>query len=91
MKGHAFFYFRDNAFIKDVPTWKQADVLAENVESARKLLALKQAISTSDPPVPCFDGYPCKYAGLKVNSRLLKLEVDDNDREAVEEVIKEAL
>jgi WD40 repeat protein/GTPase SAR1 family protein len=89
MKGHAFFYFRDNAFIADVPAWKQADILSEDEESAAKLKVLKDAIRQADPPLPYFDGYPCQYNGLKVNSRILKLEVNESDWETLKDVIKD--
>ncbi|MFC1634820.1 DUF4062 domain-containing protein [Planctomycetota bacterium] len=89
MKRRAFFYFRDKAFIADVPAWKQAGALSEDEESAGKLEALKNMIRQSGPAVPCFDGYPCKYVGLKINPRLLKLEVDESDWETVENVIED--
>lgn len=87
MKGHAFLYFRDKAFAEDVPAWKQSDVLSEDANAAEKLHALKEAIRRSDSVAACFDGYPCRYAGLKVNTRILKLEVGESDWEAIREAI----
>ncbi|MBI2481103.1 MAG: ATP-binding protein, partial [Planctomycetia bacterium] len=63
----------------------------ENDESAEKLKALKSAIERTQLPTPPFKDYPCEYAGLRINWRLAKLELDDTDRRALEEVAKDGL
>ena len=91
MYDHSFFCYRDAAFIKDVPTAKQSDLRAEDDESAEKLRALKSAIERTQLPTPPLRNYPCRYAGLKINWRLAKLELSDADRHALEEVAKDGL
>lgn len=44
MAEHAFFYFRDAAYIKSIPPEKQKDFTAEDTTGAEKLLRLKQRI-----------------------------------------------
>jgi hypothetical protein len=57
-----------------VPAAKQVDLRAEDDESAQKLAALKAAIEATRLPTPPLKNYPCRYAGLKINWRLAKLE-----------------
>ena len=91
MFDHAFFCYRDAAFIKDVPTEKQSDLRAEDDESAAKLSTLKSAIDRTQLPTPPLRNYPCRYAGLKINWRLAKLELNVADQQALEEVAKDGL
>jgi len=44
MHDHAFFFFRDRTFNRDVPEPKRADVLPEDDDSAGNLTRLKEAI-----------------------------------------------
>ena len=66
MQGHGLFFFRDPAFMGDVPETKRADMLAEDDEAARKLAELKAAIRQANLPHPPLENYPCRYAGLRV-------------------------
>ena len=47
MAEHAFFYFRDPAYIKTIPPEKIKDFTAENAEGAEKLRKLKEEIRKS--------------------------------------------
>jgi len=47
MAGHAFFYFRDPAYVNSVPESDRKDFTAENAEDAEKLLKLKKGIRES--------------------------------------------
>ena len=51
MAEHAFFYFRDPAYIKSIPTDKQKDFTTEDVKGAEKLKILKGKIRGSGQPV----------------------------------------
>jgi telomerase protein component 1 len=51
MRSHAFFYFRDAAFIDALPAEQQPDFNAEDAESAEKLRRLKEQIKASGLPV----------------------------------------
>ena len=51
MAEHAFFYFRDPAYIKSIPADKQKDFTAEDAEGAEKLRRLKEKIRGSGQPV----------------------------------------
>ncbi|MBF8277207.1 MAG: hypothetical protein HW390_2280 [Candidatus Brocadiaceae bacterium] len=44
MAEHAFFYFRDPAYIESIPPEKQKDFTAEDAEGAEKLRGLKEKI-----------------------------------------------
>jgi hypothetical protein len=51
MRSHAFFYFRDPAFIETLPAAQRPDFNAEDAESAEKLRRLKERIKASGLPV----------------------------------------
>ncbi len=51
MRTHAFFYFRDPAFIDSLPTERQRDFRSENDEHAEKLRKLKNRVRSSGLPV----------------------------------------
>ena len=92
MHGHGMFFFRDPAFIDDVPEAKQADLRAEDGQSAKKLAALKQAIRDTDLPFPPLDGYACRYAGLRINWQLASRELAAQaDREALRQVAEDGI
>lgn len=56
MAGHAYFYFRDMAFIEKVPQERRQDFNAEDAETAEKLKELKKRIKHSEFPVQ--ENYP---------------------------------
>ncbi|MCX5770834.1 MAG: DUF4062 domain-containing protein, partial [Candidatus Hydrogenedentes bacterium] len=56
MAQHAFFYFRDPAYIDTVPPAQRPDFVSEDPASARKLENLKDRIRTSGFPVR--ENYP---------------------------------
>lgn len=60
VRTHAFFYFRDPAFISDLPAGLRDDFLAENEQAARKLIVLKDQIRAR---CKVFENYACSYAG----------------------------
>jgi tetratricopeptide (TPR) repeat protein len=76
MKPRAFFYFRNPAFIGDVPLSKQAEVKAESDTAAKKLYHLKEDIKDvfelNNIPEHIMPAYPCKFKGLKMNLQLVK-------------------
>ncbi len=51
MAGHAFFYFRDPAYVNSIPEKDRGNFLAENEEGADKLKQLKERIIKSGLPV----------------------------------------
>jgi len=56
MAEHAFFYFRDPAYIKTIPPDKQKDFAETDAESTEKLRRLKDRIRKSGMPV--HENYP---------------------------------
>jgi len=86
MHARALFLFRDPAFIANVPEAKRADMMAEDDESAEKLRRLKGAIREADLPIPLLENYPCRYAGLRINWRVARFELDEADAKALEAV-----
>lgn len=56
MAKHAFFYFRDPAYIKSIPADKQEDFATEGTEDTEKLRKLKEKIRKSGMPV--IENYP---------------------------------
>ena len=56
MAEHAFFYFRDPAYIKTIPQDKQKDFTAEDAGGAEKLQRLKEEIRKKNLPV--HENYP---------------------------------
>ncbi len=51
MERHAFFYFRDPAYLQTLPAEGRKDFLSENAESADKLAQLKERIRQSGLPL----------------------------------------
>ncbi len=74
MKTRAFFYFRDAAFLKDVPEKERADFLAESDDAAQKLKVLKKEIKAK---CPVFENYPCAYDGLDENGKVKLTRLED--------------
>jgi len=91
MHARALFLFRDPAFLADVPEAKRADMTAEDDESAEKLRRLKGAIREAGLPIPPLESYPCQYAGLRINWRLARRELDDAAQAALEAVAADGI
>ena len=91
MYGHSLFFFRDPSFIQDVPEPKQSDVRAEDADSEEKLARLKQAVLGADLPIPPMESYPCRYAGLRVNPRILRMELEEAEHQALSKAVDGAL
>ncbi|GMW02383.1 MAG: hypothetical protein AMXMBFR84_35190 [Candidatus Hydrogenedentota bacterium] len=83
MRSHAFFYFRNPAFIDDVPVTKRSDLRPENAESKDKLLSLREAIRQTPLSYPPMENYPCRYAGLRINWRLASQNLTQADRDVL--------
>ena len=86
MHDHAFFFFRDPAFNREVPPPKRAEVEAEDAESAHQLERLKQDIRAARLPVPPVENYPCHYRGLRINRRLAAVALDEAERRTLEQI-----
>lgn len=91
MRDHAFFYFRDPAFLKDIPAAKRTEMAAESEEAAEKLSALKEEIRSAGLPNSVFENYPCQYAGLRINWGLARFDLDESDEKALETVAADGL
>ena len=91
MHSRAFFYFRDPSFVQDVPEPKRADLEAEDAEPSERLAELKAAIRKAKLPIEPFENYPCRYAGLRINWRLARIELGDAERAALEEIAEDGL
>lgn len=64
----AFFYFRDPAFISDVPTEYKEDFESESEEAFEKIETLKSNILLSGLEV--YSNYPCRWLG-EVQNKLM--------------------
>lgn len=84
MLSQSFFYFRDTTFLDDVPTARRSDLLSDSDESAGKQAELKQAIRNAD--VSVYEDYPCRFSGLKINWRLARLKLNEDDQQKLEQV-----
>ena len=91
MKDHALFFFRDPAFMDDIPEAKRAEMAAENDSAAEKLARLKEEIVHAGLPIPVVENYACQYAGLRINWRLARSELNEKDAQALEEVAEDGL
>ncbi|RNA40619.1 telomerase component 1-like, partial [Brachionus plicatilis] len=56
---NAFFYFRDNSFIQNVPAEYRDHFVENNVQNSEKLESLKAEIRNSSYEI--FDGYKCRW------------------------------
>jgi len=86
MHPHSIFLFRGPAFMADVPEPARPQAAAENPESAEKLAALKQRIRDTNLPIPPVEDYPCRFAALRLNWRIARLELEESDIKALEAV-----
>lgn len=98
MHGHGMFFFRDPAFIGQIPEAKREDFLAElavpsaDPSPAEKLALLKQAIRDTPLSFEPFDGYPCHYAGFRINWQLVSRDLENQaDRKALHEVAEDGI
>lgn len=91
MREHAFFYFRDPAFMDDVPEAKRAEMATENEAAAKKLATLKDEIRSAELPNSIFENYPCRYAGLKINWGLARFDLTKEDEKALAAVAGDGL
>ena len=92
MAGHAFFYFRDPAYVNALPSEEKTDFTAESAENTEKLQRLKEQIRKSGFPVR--ENYPDpKALGELVRQDLIKVidqlyppdeKLDPLDREALD-------
>lgn len=63
MAKHSLFYFRDPAFISQIPEINRSDFIAENSEAAHKLAALKDKIRASNRML--MENYPCNWDDVR--------------------------
>lgn len=91
MHPHSIFLFRNAAFMADVPEPMRLEVAAEDTESADKLAELKQRILDTNLPIPPIENYPCRYAALRLNWRVARMELDQADVQVLESVAGDGL
>ena len=91
MRNHGVFFFRDPAFIDNAPEAKRSEVQAESPASAQKLIELKERIRQAKLPIPITENYPCRYAGLRINWRLARFDLNDADQKSLEKVADDGL
>jgi hypothetical protein len=84
MQSQSFFYFRDKTFLDEVPRARRGDLLSDSDEAAGKQAELKQAIRNAD--VSVYENYPCRFSGLKINWRLARLKLNEDDQQKLEQV-----
>lgn len=84
VRQRSFFYFRDPGFPGEVPERLQADVVAESSAAATRVTELKQRVRDyyGDLPGHVYDGYPCRFAGIRLSYDLL----DDEARSRLADV-----
>jgi telomerase protein component 1 len=93
-KPRSFFYFRDDAFISDIPTEKQADVKDTDALQQQKLKELKKRIQSTYADLPeNLNNYSPVYDGLRINWLELKQSgaLNKKDMELLEEYAKDNL
>lgn len=83
MASRAFFYFRDPAFIKDLPAAHQQSFQAENDEAAGKLRRLKEKIRSRFPVV---EDFASSYAGLGSDGRVVLSGLEEFGRRVLEDL-----
>ncbi|NUQ65363.1 MAG: DUF4062 domain-containing protein [Pirellulales bacterium] len=86
MQARAMFFFRDPAFLSEVPEPLRRQMAAEDAESAEKLAVLKRVIREAGLPIPPVEHYPCRFAGLRIDRRLVNFHLEEADAKALEAV-----
>jgi len=89
MQPRALFFFRDPAFINDLPEPLRLQLVEEGDQSedspGSKLASLRKAILGANLPIPPAE-YPCRFAGLRINWRVAQFELAEADMEALKAV-----
>lgn len=91
MHPHSIFFFRDPAFMTDVPQGARPQIAAEDPQAAEKLAQLKQRIRDTNLPITPLENYLCRFAGLRLNWRIARLELEESDVRALEDVAADGL
>ena len=73
-QNKAFFFFRDAAFMSEVPEEHHSSMLSETFETKQKMENLKSRIRTSGLEV--YDGYPARWLGT-VEGRCMTAGLED--------------
>ena len=81
------FFFRDPAFIDEVPEAEASASCRPKDEERREARQLEAGDPGANLPFPPLDGYPCQYAGLRINWQLEPLDLkDEADQRPLEKV-----
>ena len=91
MQPRALFFFRDPAFIGQMPEPLRAQARAENPEAEQNLARLKKEIRDARLPTPPVEHYPCRFAGLRINWRLARFALPEPDAQALEAIAADGL
>ena len=91
MRDHGIFFFRNPAFMADVPEAKKAEMSAEGPESAAKQQRLKEEIRQAQLPIPLVENYHCRFAGLRINWGLARFDLNAADQQLLEAVAGDGL
>ena len=83
MSVRAFFYFRDPAFLSDVPESSRSDFLPESDEAAEKLRVLKDEIRKRRP---VFENYPCRFGGTGAGDRVMLADLESFGNRVLEDL-----
>jgi|GEM_PF-3549054 len=91
MRMHGFFYFRDPSFMAEMPPEVRQQVEPENAEAVRRLDELKEEIRRAGTVASLRENYRCRYAGLRLDWRLVRDALDEADRRRLEQVAADGI
>jgi telomerase protein component 1 len=83
MQRRAFFYFRNPAFISDIPEPHRADFLQENDEARARLYRLRSEIRQR---CTVRENYGCGYGGVDRDGRVLLTGLEPFGRQVLEDL-----
>jgi len=83
MAKRAFFYFRNPAFIYDLPADQSEIFLPESAEAAEKLKRLKEEIRQQ---CPVFENYPCSFGGIGEDGKVTLTGLEDFGQRVLEDI-----
>ncbi len=86
MAGQSYFYFRDPAFMSEMPGELRRYMESGTPEEAFLQEELKDEIRRANLPVSPMENYPCNYSGIQLPWRVIRKELKEAEIQIFQEI-----
>lgn len=86
MAGQSYFYFRDPAFMSEMPGELRKYMESVTPEEAFLQEELKDEIRRANLPVSPMENYPCRYSGLQLPWRVIRKELNETEIQVFQKI-----